>query len=127
MAESSVFENLYTEELYRLPPSTLVLIDRPWSDVTEEERTLLSKILGSVKLSLSAVKILQRDHADVNDLGTLNSRKIISFGVDVNPVQKRYEYVPIDGVHVIVSDSLADLDDTRKKQLWIALRQMFGM
>ena len=127
MAEQPVLEHLYPEELYNVPPRTLVLIDKPWADLTDEDKTLLTKILGSVKLSLSSVQILHLADLEVEDLAPMNPSRVISFGVTVRPVQKRYEYVHVDGYHILVSDGLAALDDARKKSLWVALRQMFGV
>lgn len=126
MAES-VFESLYQEEIYLARPRTLILIDKPWNEVPDDERALLVKILGSVKLSLAAVQILHRESVALNDLSALNPERVISFGTRLSPVNRQYEYVPIDGYHIIVSDSLSALDDARKKSLWLALRQMFGL
>lgn len=122
-----MFENLYQEELYAIPSRTLIIIDKPWELVRDDERNLLAKILGSVKLSLSAVQIVHRGDLDASDLAVYNPTRIISFGVKVSPVQKEYEYVPVDGHHILVADSLGALDDARKKNLWLALRQMFGL
>jgi hypothetical protein len=127
MAESSVFEDLYQEELYIIAPSTLMLVDKAWCDITDEEKVLLNKILGSVKLSLATVIVQHRQDASVNDLLPFNIQRLISFGVTVSPVQKQYEYVPLDGLQIIVADGLSELDDSRKKNLWLALRQMFGI
>jgi hypothetical protein len=127
MAESSVFEDLYQEELYIIAPSTLILVDKAWCDITDEEKVLLNKILGSVKLSLATVIVQHRQDASVNDLLPFNIQRLISFGVTVSPVQKQYEYVPLDGLQIIVADGLSELDDSRKKNLWLALRQMFGI
>jgi len=127
MEEPSVFENLYPEELYLIATSTLILVDKPWHEITDEEKMLLNKILGSVKLSLAMVTVQHRQDTSVNDLLPLNVERLISFGVAVSPVQKRYEFVPVDGVQAIVADGLSDLDDSRKKNLWLALRQMFGI
>lgn len=123
----SVFESLYQEEIYLVRPRTLVLLDKAWTDIPENERTLLTKILGSVKLSLATVQILHRESADLNELSALNAERVIAFGTRLSPVHKQYEYVPVDGYHVIVSHSLSALDDARKKNLWLALRQMFGL
>jgi hypothetical protein len=127
MADTSVFANLYQEDLYAIPARTLILIDRPWAEISEDQRVLLNKILGSVKLSIATVQILYRGNLSVNDLLPLNPGKVISFGVELMPVQKKYEYVPVDGLHIIISDGLSSLDDVRKKNLWLALRQMFGI
>jgi hypothetical protein len=127
MAETSVFEYLYHEELYSVPTGTMVLIDRPWADITEEHRILLGKILGSVRLSPATVQILERKDLSTSELAALNPRRVISFGVKISPVQKLYEHVPLDGMHLLLADSLPALDDARKKSLWLALKQMFGL
>ena len=127
MEESPVFENLYQEELYVIPARTLVIIDRPWVDLTEDEKILLAKILGSIRLSAASVQILERNNLTASDLLPLNPKRVISFGVKITPVQKLYEYIPVDGMHILVADPLAALDDGRKKNLWLALKQMFGL
>jgi hypothetical protein len=127
MEEHSILENLYQEELYLIASSTLILVDKPWVDITDEEKLLLNKILGSVKLSLATVTVQHRQDTSLNDLVPLNMERLISFGVAVSPIQNRYEFVPVDGLQAIVADGLSELDDTRKKNLWLALRQMFGI
>jgi hypothetical protein len=128
MGEPSVFGNLYGEdELYSIPSRTMILLDREWTAYAEEEKNLLLKILASVKLSFASVQILHINGLSVNDLLPFNPSKVISFGVPVSPVQKMYEYIPVDEVHIIVADSLGLLDESRKKNLWLALRQMFGV
>lgn len=126
MAES-VFESLYQEEIYLVRPRALILIDKPWEHVSQDERVLLAKILGSVKLTLSTVQILHRESASLNELAPFNPERVIAFGTRVSPVHKKYEYLPVDGFHVIASDSLSMLDDAKKKSLWLALRQMFAL
>jgi hypothetical protein len=127
MATSPLLENLYQEELYVIPARTLVIIDQPWVDLMEDEKTLLIKILGSVRLSTASVQILERQDLPASDLLPLNPKRVISFGVKIAPVQKSYEYVPVDGMHILIADKLAALDDGRKKSLWLALKQMFGI
>ena len=127
MSNTSAFEYLYQEELYVVRSRTLVLINKEWNEFTEEQRILLSKILASVKLSLSSVQVLKRGDLSVSDLMSLNPQRVISFGVQISPIQKLYEFVPLDGIPIIVSDALDQLDDLKKKNLWVALRQMFGI
>jgi hypothetical protein len=127
MSDTSVFENLYQEELYSIPPRTMILLNKSWDVVSEEEKNLLSKILGSVKLNAATVQIMTATDTSVTDLLNLNPSKVISFGVKVSPIQKMYENVPLDGISIIVSEPLQALDDQKKKSLWVALRQMFGI
>jgi hypothetical protein len=124
---ASPYESLYQEDLYLLPSRTIIILDKDWNACTDEEKILLGKILGSVKLSLASVQLLHLERVSLNDLHSFNSKRIISFGVQVSPIQKLYEHVPIDGVQVIVADSLSALDDVRKKNLWLGLKQMFSL
>lgn len=119
------FEHLYQEELYLLPPKTVVVIDRPWNEVSDNDRTLLIKILGSVKLGLANVQIITLKHLGIDDLAAMEPERLIVFGANVKEVTRLYEYTTASGVPVICADSLPALDDGRKKNLWLALRQMF--
>src|SRR5687768_14253808 len=124
---TSPFEHLYHEDLYLLPSRTLVLLDKPWEKLSETDQALLLKILSSVKLSLAAVQIIHCEDLSINDVERWLPKRVIAFGVRVSPVQKSYECVPINGLPVILSDGLSGLDDAKKKNLWLALKQMFGI
>ena len=71
MTQTHPLENLYSEELYSLPPKVLIVISKPWSEIQEDEKTLLGKILGAVKLSLSSVQIINRAEFGVDDFNSL--------------------------------------------------------
>lgn len=124
---ANVFENLYQEELYVLPKRTLVLLDREWSALSEEEKVLLTRILGSVKLVPVSVQIYTTASVNVKDLAAFDPARIISFGPVIDGITGLYQFSEVDGVPVICADSLERLDDPRKKSLWGALRQMFGV
>jgi hypothetical protein len=119
------FEHLYQEELYLIPPRTIVVIDKPWNEVTNDDRTLLIKILGSVKLGLSNVQIVSGKQFSMDELGAMEPARLIVFGASVKELTRLYEFTTMSGIPVICADSLPALDDARKKNLWIALRQMF--
>jgi hypothetical protein len=122
-----VFENLYQEELYVLPPRTLVLLDRPWADLTDEQKTLLTRILGSVKLTQASVQFFTAGNVAIGDLAAFNPARIISFGPAIAGVIGLYQFTELEGIPVICADALDKLDDPRKKSLWGALRQMFAL
>ena len=124
---TNVFENLYQEDLYLLPQKTLVLLDRPWQAISEEQEALLTRILGSVKLSVTAVQFFTTGNTTVEDLAAFDPARIISFGPAVDGVSGLYQFSEIAGVPVICADTIDRLDDPRKKSLWVALRQMFGI
>jgi hypothetical protein len=119
------FEHLYQEELYMIPPRTVVVIDRPWNEITDEDRTLLAKILGSVKLGLANVQIISGTQFLMNEIAAMEPERLIAFGASVKDVSRLYELTTTSGIPVICADSLPALDDGRKKNLWLALRQMF--
>lgn len=124
---TNVFETLYQEELYVLPPRTVVLLDRQWAEIDDEEKILLTRILGSVKLTPASVQILTTGNIDIPKLTAFNPARVISFGPAVAGVTGMYQFNQINGIPVICADGLDRLDDPRKKNLWIALRQMFGI
>ena len=124
---TNVFESLYQEELYLLPSGTLVLLDRKWDDLPDEQKTLLMRILGSVKLTLASVQLFTTGNIDIQELAAFNPARVISFGPVITSVSGLYQCSEVGGVTVICADSLDRLDDPRKKSLWVALRQMFGL
>jgi hypothetical protein len=124
---NSVFESLYHEELYLLPAHTLIVLHKPWNEHSEEEKTLLEKILGSVKLGLPSVRIITVSNLNEAIIKTYTPSRIISFGVPADSVSGKYQHTELAGVSIICADALASLDDARKKNLWLALRQMFSL
>lgn len=117
---------IYSEELYKLPPGTIVLLPVPWKTLSEDQVTLLGKILGSVKLSLAGVQMLCREQADIHELKVYNPSVIISFGTRLQPNSEMYTVTEADGIRVIQSDALDLLDDAKKKNLWNALKLAFA-
>jgi len=120
------FENTFAEDLYNLPPKVLVIISIPWSKVSDEDRELLSKILGAVKLSLAGVQIMVMEKFTMSDVSIFSPRFIIAFGLSLEPASENYEVFGKDGIMMLQSENLDQLDDPRKKKLWKALKQMFN-
>lgn len=120
----AAYEFLYQEDIYSITDSILVVIDKPWEEMGEEERILLSKILGSVKLSLDKVQVVHATNSSIDSLKTYPSSKIISFGVSLSS-ESKYEIHQQDGITYIQSDKLNELSDQTKKSLWVALREVF--
>ncbi len=120
-----IFESLYTEELYDLTPKISVVIATPWEKVTEEERQLLAKILGSVKLSLETVLIIEQTPFNLSTW-LEKPKKVICFSPASGEMNK-YEVVEIEGVTLVLSNPLSLLipDDASKRKLWLALKQLF--
>jgi hypothetical protein len=121
---ASPLSHLFNEELYSVPPVVTVLVNKPWEEISEEHRVLLSKILGSVKINLSSIRIIKRDAVTLEDLRMLGNAKFLLFGTQA-PVNN-YENVQAQGFSVIRADELHTLDDAKKKSLWSALKTMFA-
>lgn len=118
---------LYHEDLYHIPATRLIVVlARPWEEYTEDHKTLLSKILGSVKLNLASVQIIQKTQLSLDQLSTFGSPRVLVFGNLISQL-KSYENQAAQGFSVIQADDLPALDEARKKNLWIALRSMFGV
>jgi hypothetical protein len=116
-------EFLFTEDIYQITGSILVVIDNPWEDTREEDKTLLSKILGSVKLSLDKVQVVYQQDASLASLAVYQPSTIISFGTVLSPAHEYYKYYTIENISFIQCDALNMLNDVTKKSLWLALKQ----
>ena len=123
----SQLDSLYTEELYKTTSRVIVVISKPWNEVSEDDRTVLSKMLVAVKLSLASIQIVTRKEFSITDLSAFNPSRVLAFGSLVKSPAKMYEHFTIDGVSLITAEPLEKLDDAKKKALWLALKQMFGI
>lgn len=116
--------HLFNEELYTIPPIVTIIINKPWESISEEHRTLLSKIMGAVKVGLASTRIIQRQSISMDELHAIGTQKILLFGTQapINP----YEHVQAQGFSIIRADELEGLDDAKKKSLWLSLKTMFA-
>lgn len=124
---ASILESLYQEEVYRIPSRVLIILSGAWEDLQEEDRTVLTKMLAAVKLSLASVQIITKKEFAISDLASFAPSKVLAFGARLQPASSLYEKLVIDGVPVILAEDLRSLDDAKKKSLWGALRVMFGV
>ena len=125
MSQPNPLENLYTEELYAIKPKVLIIIATPWSSLQDDEINLLSKILNAVKLSLSSVQIVTRTSFTVDDFKTFQPSHIVSFGTALQNKTSLYQAINLGNISVVLADELRNLDDARKKNLWLTLKQVF--
>lgn len=121
---TSPLSHLFNEELYTIPPTVTIILDKSWESISEEHKTLLSKILGSVKISLASARIVFRQSVTAEEIKAFGSAKVLLFGTQAqfNP----YEHVQAQGFSIIRADELGALDDAKKKSLWLALKTMFA-
>ncbi len=117
---------IYTEELYKLPSRTIVLLPVAWNELPEAEVVLLGKILSAARLSLAGVQIVNVKETSLDKLKVFNPSLIISFGVPLTSKPELYQAKTEDNITIIQSDRLSDLDDSRKKDLWNVLKKLLG-
>jgi hypothetical protein len=123
----SELESIYQEDIYLIPAPLLIIISKPWHEVSEAEVDTLSKMLKAIKLSLASVQILVRNEFEVSQLSAFSPTRILAFGATLTKPFKHYENINSGGVSIIISESLDQLDDQKKKSLWTALRVMFSL
>lgn len=124
---SSALSYLYQEDLYTVPATVVVVIPRPWHNILDSEKALLAKILGSVRVSMDSVTIVSREAVTINSLHILKAQKVLIFGASVSGGINSYEHLNLEGISVIRADDFGALDDGKKKSLWLAMKQMFGV
>ncbi len=125
MEQTSSFKTIYGEEVYSIPLPVTVIIGIPWSDIKEDQRQLLSKILLAIKQSLESVRILVIPQFDLSSYKEKPSR-ILAFVAPPKGLAS-YEVVQTGDTSVIFSEALDALitDDASKRKLWAALKLMF--
>jgi len=127
MSQASALESLYNEDLYQIPSRVVFVISQPWHELSEADQTILTKMVGALKLSMAAIQIVHRKTFSVESLRPLSPSKVIALGATLESPFKSYEHFTLDGMSIVVGDALPTLDDVRKKNLWLALKQMFGI
>jgi len=127
MMDAALAKAAFTEDLYDLPAHVLVVIPGGWETITEANQVLLARILSSVRLSLAAVQVVTAEQFSMKEAALYRPKAILAFGVNFTGAAPLYEVKMIDDAQVVVADAISDLDDVRKKSLWIALKQVFQL
>jgi hypothetical protein len=63
------------------------------------------------------IKLHELPHAQTADT-------LLIFGTKTEPIIELYKKEKIKNFHVIAADALNQLDDVKKKNLWLALKQL---
>ena len=123
------------EENKRYP--LLVLVDDNNSPyLNEKDEEFLEKILQSVGIKLSEVRLINTAQEGIEEnydnLQELPSSRVISFGVNLNVLNfditlNKYSLKTQESIVFLLADTLGEIssDQNRKKQLWQALKQLF--
>ncbi len=119
-AHTPIVSDLYPEEIYQIKDRVLIVLTTSWESVSEEDKTLLAKILGAIRLSLDGVQIISQQKPDFQAIKMLSPKWVIRFSNDYP--KDYYKAESIEGSIIVNSHLLSDLDDARKKSLWMALK-----
>jgi hypothetical protein len=120
-----VMEDLYQEEIYRIPAPPMAVVVPRWNDLSPEDISLLSKILSAIKVSLAAVKVIETPLIKLQELSVGQAAAIfLIFGSKTEPSVELYKKEKVAGFQIIAADPLNQLDDVKKKNLWQTLRQL---
>ncbi len=123
----SPFETIFQEDIYSIPSPLLIILSKPWAELSEAEIDTLSKMLKAIKLSLASVQVIVRQEFNINELAVFAPSRVLAFGASLTTPFNHYENINSEGVAIIISESLDQLDDQKKKSLWTALRVMFSL
>lgn len=118
---------LFQEDLYNFTTPVVVVLSKTWESYSNEEQLLLNKILTSVKVDVNAVQIVAQPVIELAALQIYSPEKVLIFGSATTEDIGLYQSASAQGFIVVRADDLSLLDDQKKKNLWIALRQMFGL
>jgi hypothetical protein len=118
---------LYQEDLYYFKAPVLVVLPRSWDSYSPEEQNLLHKILTSVRISWNSIQLIIQPLVVLKSLAIYSPSRVLIFGSETAEKIMAYEETQAQGFIVISADDLNRLDDQKKKNLWTALRQMFGV
>lgn len=124
---NTVEKTIYTEELYSIQPLPTVVITKPWLEVKDDEREQLIKILSALRLPIERVTIKFQPAFDLSGWNE-KPAKLIYFG-SLPAGIAYYEVIDVNGISLVASESLEVLlgDDSARKRLWGALRQLFSI
>lgn len=118
---------LFQEDIYSFNSPVVVVLTKPWQHFEAEEHALLMKILTAVKVDINAVQMVVQPSIDLKALQVYSPSRVLLFGVTPSEDLPLYETQTAQGFKVIRADDLSALDDQKKKNLWLALRQMFSV
>ncbi len=132
MSENLIFESLYTEDLYQLPPKTQVIITKPWGELSEAEKEQLTKITEALRqrisstLNLDAFQVVYTPALDLS-AWLEKPQRLIYFGPAIKGLNY-FELIETESTKMVLSESLLELiaNEGSRQKLWTALKQLFS-
>jgi hypothetical protein len=118
---------MFQEDLYTFATPLLVVLKNPWESYSADEHKLLEKILTSVKVDINSVHMATMASVEFRALEVFAPSRVLIFGSETGQDIPLYQETAAHSLRVIRADDLGNLNEERKKHLWSALRQMFGL
>ncbi|MDV3309608.1 MAG: hypothetical protein LOY03_12410 [Cyclobacteriaceae bacterium] len=118
---------LYPEEIYRLPPTTLIVLPVPWDDLADTDRDMLRKLLHAVGAGMGRARIIHESLLTASMVKAIDPQYAIVFGVDVDPPVNDTEIVQIGRTSLIRTVAPDALVESLKRPLWAALQKMYSL
>jgi DNA polymerase III psi subunit len=118
---------IFREELYRIKSLPTVVLTKTWSEISETEKELLSKILAALKLSLDKVQIHYQPELNLATL-PVKPERVIYFGA-LPAGLSYYELIQTHNLALVSAEDLTILqaNEAARKRLWNALKQLFSV
>lgn len=118
--------SIFNDEIYSIKSRPVIVLDRTWNNIKEEEKALLERIIHVAKISLNDVDIIASQSLEI--LQRADRPPIaIAFGLDV-PGLPQNEILDVQGTRTILTSdlrALADADKESKQKLARALSELF--
>jgi hypothetical protein len=118
-----------SESLYKISRPLLVLIDKPWTELSETDVQQLKRILEFIRVNLG-IQQVNFDSVTIRHM-PLQSKEnlrvdstVLAFGHCIEDIQN-YMAVQHGSFRVIQAETLDRLTDETKKTLAVALKQLF--
>jgi hypothetical protein len=130
--DSTVFDSIFTEDLYQFTPKVTLVITQAWNELTTEDKIQLTKITETLrqridpKLNLQAFRVVAAPSLDLSTWPEKPER-LIYFGPPVKGLSY-YEMIEVNNTRMVLSEALRDLapNEAARGKLWVALKQLFA-
>lgn len=122
----SLQDAIFPEEVYSIPPKSVIALNKTWEATTIAEKTLLEKILSLAQVSINQVTIIALQKLDIMQWTTKPAR-VLAFGFDTPGLAKN-EVIDVQDVKLVVSMDLRTLetaDKETKQKLATSVKNLF--
>jgi len=120
-----IFESVFQEEVYSIKPKLVIVIENSWHLLSEQEKELLKKIIGALKISLESIQIVSQSDFKISSFEN-RTEKLLYFGANAGEFAN-YQQHTFSGISFICAEALSNLllNEAARKQLWTGLKNMF--